>query len=75
MNKVQVSNSSVDESLERSTANTLDDSRPEHAVVVLVHSTSPRTGSDQDEGAQNEEMALPPDAARGHEDETSDTAS
>jgi len=73
MNKVQVTNGGSDQRLERRAAEALKDASHQQAIVVLANSTSPRTSSNENACAQNEEMALAPNPTRRNAEETGDS--
>ena len=63
MNKVEIADCCVDEGLKGCRADTLDDARPEHALVVLVDGASPGAAGDENANANDKCVALAPDAA------------
>lgn len=72
VHEVQVADARVDERLEGRQADALEDARPQQAGVVVPGRAAPRAADDQDDGAQQEGVALAPDARRGHEQEAGD---
>lgn len=70
MNKVKISNGDVDESLVRGDAKALDNPGSDHAVIVSPDGAGPGARDYDDDEAENEGVALAPDAGRGHKDDT-----
>ena len=67
MDKVEISDTGVDQGLEGCQTDSLDDSSPQETLVVMAAGSSP-CASDYDEyGAEDVEMPLTPDSCRCHE--------
>jgi hypothetical protein len=73
MNIVQVAHHSVDQRFIRGRRNTLPDTRPQKAVVVLPRAASPRAGDDQQHHSNHKQMSFAPDARRRDEEGRGDT--
>lgn len=82
VDKVHVTNGGVQQTLVRRNADALDGASPGHAlvsrvergrgwrrIVVGIDGASPRAAANDDAQSEDEEMALAPDTARGHEED------
>lgn len=67
MHVVQVAHARVDQGLERREPHALEDARPQERGVVRARCAAPDAAEDDDDGAEEVQMALPPDAGAGHE--------
>ena len=74
MNTVQISHGSVDKRLEGGRGDALENSCSHHApvVVLALGRAAPGRRHNQQEGPADKQMALPPDATRGHKYEGAD---
>ena len=70
---IQVPNAGIHERLERRQSHALDDPSPEHRLVVRAAVPTPGRADDDEDGAEEVEMPLAPDARRSDEDQASDT--
>jgi hypothetical protein len=61
MNKIKISNTGIHQPLEWSQCNTLENARPQKAVLVLPTDTRPDTTDDHQYMSDQEEMAFTPD--------------
>ena len=72
MDIVQISHTSVDQSLEGSQTDSLNDSCPEETGEVGPTCTSPSAANDDEDSAKQIEMSFAPHPRRSHEQDPSD---
>lgn len=71
MDKVEITNSRIEKTLEWSASNTLDNSGADEAAIIGADKASPHTRSDENTYPDEEEVAFPPDTTgRDEEDGT-----
>lgn len=72
MHKIQVTNGSIHKAFEGRSADALNNARPHQTRVIVSNGPGPRARGHQDDQADDKEMSLAPNAARGHEEEAGD---
>jgi hypothetical protein len=70
MHEIQVPHRSVNKRLEGRGPQPLKDARPQKTGITVARGSRPRRRGDEDGGARDKEVALAPDPARGHADES-----
>jgi hypothetical protein len=71
VDKVHVANGCIEQAFIRSGSDALKNTSTEQAAVVCPRGPGPSTRGDDDEDAEEEEVALAPDATRGDEEDGS----
>jgi hypothetical protein len=66
---VQIAHTCVDQSFKGSESNALKYARPKERRVMRARSAAPDAREDDDDGAENVEVAFAPDACAGNEEE------
>lgn len=69
MHTIHIAHTRIHQSLERREPHSLEDPRPEERLIRAPAGASPRAGYHDDEGAEQVDVALSPDAGRGDEEE------
>lgn len=69
MHKVQIPDTRVDKCFEWRQRNTLEDSRPEQAIIIAPTGSTPYTADDQENVTQKVQVAFAPYSCGCHEEE------